>query len=75
MIIYLGYMFLSVFIALLGRNRKFGFWGYLFCSMFLTPVLGAVILLASDPRKPPATSCPRCSCRLDAPVIGGRERS
>lgn len=39
----------SVFVGWLGRNRRFGFWGYFFCSLALTPIVGVIILLASDP--------------------------
>jgi len=38
-------------IGFLGRHRKFGFWGYFFGSLLLTPVIGIVLLLASDPKK------------------------
>jgi uncharacterized membrane protein len=39
---------LSLIIGYLGRRRKMGFWGLFFGSMFLTPLIGLVILLASD---------------------------
>ena len=42
---------LSFFIALLGTNRKWGFWGYFFSSMLLTPLIGILLVLASDPRR------------------------
>ena len=74
MLFYLVYIVLCVLIALLGRNRKFGFWGYLFCSLFLTPVLGALILLASDARPERLRKCPRCSASLDDPVIGSLKK-
>jgi hypothetical protein len=35
---------------LIGSRRKFGFWGYFFCSLALSPCVGAVILLGSDKR-------------------------
>jgi uncharacterized membrane protein len=38
---------LSLIIGYLGRHRKLGFWGLFFGSMFLTPLIGLVILLAS----------------------------
>lgn len=41
----------SLVIGWLGRNRKFGFWGNFFCSLALTPIIGLIILLASDDRK------------------------
>lgn len=50
MIVNFFYLILCFVIALLGVNRKFGFWGYFFCSLFLTPILGVLILFASDER-------------------------
>jgi hypothetical protein len=41
----------SLIVALLGINRKFGFWGYFFFSLIFTPILGILLVLASDPRK------------------------
>lgn len=38
-------------IGFLGRHRKFGFWGYFFGSLLLTPLIGIVLLLGSDPKK------------------------
>jgi hypothetical protein len=32
----------------LGRNRKMGFWGYFFASLFLTPFIGGILLIVSD---------------------------
>jgi len=43
---------LCVIIGFAGRHRKFGFWGYFFCSILLTPVIGTLIVLASDPKEP-----------------------
>ena len=39
---------ISFFIGYLGRNRKMGFWGYFFATLFLTPFVGAILLLISD---------------------------
>jgi len=41
---------LSFIVGKIGKKRKFGFWGYFFCSLFLTPVVGILLVLASDPR-------------------------
>ncbi|MBF0389044.1 MAG: hypothetical protein HQK71_02960 [Desulfamplus sp.] len=41
---------LSYIIGKIGKNRKFGFWGYFFCSILLTPLVGLLLVLASDPR-------------------------
>ena len=41
------YMGISVLIGFIGRNRKFGFWGFFFCSLLLTPVVGLLTYFAS----------------------------
>ena len=45
------YILSCLVVALFGTNRKFGFWGYFFAAMALTPLVGIFIVLASDPRK------------------------
>ncbi len=45
------YIVLSLIIALLGTDRKFGFWGYFFCSLLLSPAIGLIVLFASDKKK------------------------
>jgi uncharacterized membrane protein YiaA len=42
---------LSYFIGFLGRNRKLGFWGYFFASLVLTPLIGFLLIVATDPIK------------------------
>ncbi len=42
---------LCLFIGFIGRYRKLGFWGYFFASLLLTPLIGVVLLLVSDPKK------------------------
>jgi hypothetical protein len=37
------------FIGVLGRNRKLGFWGHFFASLLLTPVIGMLLVVATDP--------------------------
>ncbi len=51
LIIALIFVILSLIIAFFGTDRKFGFWGYFFCSLLLTPAMGLIILLASDKKK------------------------
>lgn len=43
-------VFLSFVVGLIGKNRKFGFWGYFFASLLVTPIIGILLVLASDPR-------------------------
>jgi hypothetical protein len=44
----------SLLIAGFGRRFRFGFWGYFFGSVLLTPVIGLLLLLAATPRRGPA---------------------
>lgn len=39
----------SFLIALAGRRYRFGFWGYLFGSLLLTPIIGLLMLIAAVP--------------------------
>ncbi|MBF0200243.1 MAG: hypothetical protein HQK66_02830 [Desulfamplus sp.] len=48
----IGLVLLSYLVGLLGKNRKFGFWGYFFCSLMFSPLIGLLLVLASDPRPP-----------------------
>jgi hypothetical protein len=53
------YVVASWIIALLGKNRRFGFWGYFFASLLLTPAVGILLYFATDGplrQKPPAGS-------------------
>jgi hypothetical protein len=43
-------------VGLCGARRKFGFWAYFVISVFLTPLIGLLVVFASDPRPP--TSAP-----------------
>ena len=49
---YIVIVVFSIIVGLLGRNRKFGFWGYFFASLLLTPVIGLILVLASDKNPP-----------------------
>jgi hypothetical protein len=64
------YIGLCLIIALIGYNRKFGFWGYFFCSVALTPCIGAVVLLASDKRPKQQKECPQGSKPLSEVKTG-----
>jgi uncharacterized membrane protein len=39
----------AMFIGFCGRNYRFGFWGYFFVSILLTPIIGALMLIAAIP--------------------------
>ena len=46
----LPYLILVALVAYIGKDRKFGFWGNFFCSLIFTPIVGLVIVFASDKR-------------------------
>lgn len=39
----------SFVIAFAGAKFRFGFWGYLFASLLLSPLMGALLLAAAIP--------------------------
>ena len=43
---------LSLLIGLLGINSRLGFWGNFFASVLLTPLVGLLLVIASNPKKP-----------------------
>jgi uncharacterized membrane protein len=47
MILYLIYVGLCLLIGWAGRRRPFGFWGYFFGSIILTPIIGCLLLAAA----------------------------
>jgi hypothetical protein len=50
-LIALVYLALCLVAGIVGRNRRIGFWGFLFCSILLTPVLSLMFLYFAWPRK------------------------
>jgi hypothetical protein len=50
----------SIIVGLLGRNRKFGFWGYFFASLLLTPILGLLLVVASAKKPRPGLAARSC---------------
>jgi amino acid transporter len=52
------YGLICVPVAFFGRDRKWGFWGYFFASLLMSPIVGLLFVLASD--KPKACSRARC---------------
>lgn len=49
----LAYIAAAIVIAWFGQNRKWGFWGYLWASILMTPLVGFLLILASDAREQP----------------------
>jgi len=51
MIWWLYYLFASFLVGVFGINKRFGFWGYFFGSLLLSPLVGVILLFASDSKK------------------------
>jgi len=49
----LVFVVLGILIGFFGRKYRFGFWGYFFMSVLLTPVVGLLALLAAIPKDEP----------------------
>jgi hypothetical protein len=47
----LGYLALCLVAGIAGRNRRIGFWGFLFSSVIFTPFVSLLFLYFSTPRK------------------------
>ena len=50
LILAIAYLGACIVIGIMGRRRKLGSWGYFFGSILLTPIIGFLLLMASDPR-------------------------
>lgn len=47
----LVYLALCFVAGIAGRNRRIGFWGFLFSSVLFTPVVSLLFLFFATPRK------------------------
>lgn len=45
---FLLWVLLAIIVGFMGKKRKFGFWGYMLFSLFLSPLIGILLVLASD---------------------------
>lgn len=63
----------SLLVAVIGRRRKWGFWGYFWASLLMSPILGALFVLAGDPpprrRTPAATPVPAQTAPAPRPTV------
>jgi hypothetical protein len=46
-----AYVILALIVALLGRNKQVGFWGFLILSLVMTPLLTGFFLIITRDRK------------------------
>lgn len=49
-VVIVAFVFLGMIIGFFGRKYRFGFWGYFFLSILLTPIVGLLALIAAMPR-------------------------
>jgi len=49
----------AILVGFFGRHYRFGFWGYLFVSILLTPIVGFLVLIAAVPKRVRKASAPR----------------
>ncbi len=47
----LGYLALCLLAGIAGRNRRIGFWGFLFSSVIFTPLISLLFLYFCTPRR------------------------
>lgn len=47
------WIILTFVVGAVGASRKIGFWGAFFLSLFLSPIIGIIIVALSDRKKPP----------------------
>lgn len=45
-----SYILASFVVGFAGRNREFGFWGYFFFSLIVTPLIGLLTIIGGAPR-------------------------
>lgn len=50
----LSYLSLCVVVAIVGRKKTIGFWGFLFFSIVFSPLIGLAILSIAKDRTPTA---------------------
>ncbi len=59
----------AICLGFAGRKRKFGYWGYFFASLLLTPVIGLLLVIASEPPlRPVVASKPAVPVKPTVPV-------
>jgi hypothetical protein len=46
----LAYVILAIIVGLCGRNKYLGFWGFLFLSLLVTPVVTAFFMIITRNR-------------------------
>jgi hypothetical protein len=59
---FFAWIVLSFVVASLGKNKNIGYWGTFFLSLFLSPLIGLIIALASSELPKPLTKlkCNHC---------------
>lgn len=50
-VIIIGWIILSSIIGNLGKSKTIGYWGAFFVSLFFSPIIGILVVIASSPKK------------------------
>jgi hypothetical protein len=65
------YLLLALLVAMAGRDRRMGFWGFFWSSLLLTPlVTGFFIIMAQSVIAPSPGRMPRKRARAGVPAPG-----
>ena len=46
---FMFYILIALGVGIWGRNYRFGFWGYFFATLLLSPIVGTFLVIASMP--------------------------
>jgi hypothetical protein len=47
----IAYIILALIVGLFGRDKAIGFWGFFLLSLLITPIVPAVFMLITRPRR------------------------
>ena len=50
-VFFLLYFVLCLLVAVIGKDRKWGYWGYLWASVIFSPLIGILFVAAGDRKK------------------------
>ena len=51
LLLFLGWLAMSLLVGYAGRDRAFGFWGFFIISLILTPIPALLVLLLTAPKR------------------------
>lgn len=70
------YILAALLVGALGQRRKWGFWGYFWASLVMSPLIGLLFVLAGEkPRRPEAAPAPKAGAGNAAHAPGAAGKS